>query len=59
MVGGGRHSSLLLGVSDRQLPVDGAVRMPRMQSRAVARPDDCIASGDRSAGRCREADLRI
>ena len=33
--------------------------LPRMQSRGAARPDDCIASGNRSAGRCREADLRI
>ena len=32
IVGGGRHPSLLSGVSDRQLPVDGTVRMPRPQS---------------------------
>jgi hypothetical protein len=31
IVGAGRHPSLLSGVSDRQLPVDGAVRMPRFR----------------------------
>ena len=32
IVGAGRQPSLLSGISDRQLPVDGAVRMPRTQS---------------------------
>ena len=32
IVGAGRQPSLLSGISDRQLPVDGAVRMPRIRS---------------------------
>ena len=31
IVGAGRHPSLLSGVSDRQIPVDGAVRLPRLR----------------------------
>ena len=42
IVGAGRHPSLLSGVSDRQLPVDGAVRMPRFRSRGRSRRLDCI-----------------
>ena len=31
IVGAGRQPSLLSGISERQLPVDGAVRMPRLR----------------------------
>jgi hypothetical protein len=37
IVGAARHPSLLSGVSDRQLPVDGAMRMPRKEQPALAR----------------------
>ena len=43
IVGAGRQPSLLSGISDRQLPVDGAVRMPRAQQSRRAGRDDCIA----------------
>jgi hypothetical protein len=48
IVGAGRHPSLLSGVSDRQLPVDGAVRMPRfrqsrrLRGRDCRRPPNCV-----------------
>ena len=42
IVGAGRHPSLLSGVSDRQIPVDGAVRLPRLQQRRRApAPPEC------------------
>ena len=52
IVGGGRHPSLLSGVSDRQLPVDGAVRMPRSRSSGPAQPRDRFAQSERPHG-CR------
>jgi hypothetical protein len=53
IVGAGRQPSLLSGISDRQLSVDGAVRMPRTQPSCRGRPDDCIARMMRKSNRAR------
>jgi hypothetical protein len=42
VVGAGCYPPLLPAISDRQLPVDGAMRMPRFRSRARSRRHDRI-----------------
>ncbi len=52
IVGAGRQPSLLSGISDRQLPVDGAVRMPRFRSPAIAQqsPGAVLAASRKRGG---------
>ena len=59
IVGAGRQPSLLSGISDRQLPVDGAVRMPRTHaSRHTTRTTGSSRPCDRRPARDRVGDPR-